>query len=190
MALGVNQLKKGSIILYEDQPYEIQETHHLKMQQRRPVVNTRLTNLLTGVTLERNFKQSDVFEEADVEKKTVIFLYNHREDFVFQEKDNPKARFNLSKNIIGEKIKWLKPNTPVNALAFNEKIVSISLPVKMNLKVKDAPPGIKGDTAQGGTKAITLETGAIIQAPLFIEQDDIVIVNTETGTYVERGEKA
>ena len=189
MALGVNELKKGVIVLYEDAPYEIQETHHLKMQQRRPVVNTRLTNLLTGVTLERNFKQSDVFEEADVEKKTIIFLYTHRGDFVFHEKDNLGARFTLSQSIVGEKAKWLKPNTPVGALAFNEKIVSIAIPIKMELKVTEAPPGLKGDTAQGGTKAVTLETGAVVQAPLFIEQDDSIIVNTETGTYVERGKK-
>ncbi len=190
MALGVNQLKRGSIILYEDQPYEVNETHHLRMQQRRPVVNTRLTNLITGTAIERNFKQSDVFDEADIEKKTVVFLYNHRDDFVFHEKDKSEARFNLSKAIISDKAKWLKPNTVVQAVAFNEKIISITIPIKMELKVVEAPPGIKGDTAQGGTKAVTLETGAIIQAPLFIQQDDIIIVNTESEEYVERGKKA
>ena len=190
MALGVNQLKRGVIILYEDQPYEVHETHHLRMQQRRPVVHTRLTNLLTGTTIERNFKQSDVFDEADVEKKTVMFLYAHRDDFVFHEKDNAGARFNLSKLLVGDKAKWLKPNTPVQAVAFNEKIISITIPIKMELKVIEAPPGIKGDTAQGGTKAITLETGAIVQAPLFIEEGDIIQVNTELGEYTERIKKA
>ena len=188
--LSVNELKKGVIILYEDQPYEIQETHHLKMQQRRPVVQTRLKNLLTGVGIDRNFKQSDVFEEAEVEKQTVLFVYNHRDEYVFQEKNNPKNRFNLTDDIIGDNKKWLKPNTEVQALVFNGKVVTITVPIKMDLKVTEAPPGIKGDTAQGGTKAATLETGAIIQVPLFIEQDDVIQVNTETETYVERIKKA
>lgn len=188
--LGVNELKKGVVILYEDQPYEIQETHHLKMQQRRPVVQTRMRNLLNNVSIERNFKQSDVFEEADIEKKTVVFLYNHRNDFVFHEKDKPQERFTLHEPIVGDKKQWLKPNTPVQALVFDGKIVSITIPIKMELKVKEAPPGLKGDTAQGGTKAVTLETGAVIQAPLFIEEGDTVSVNTELGTYVERVKKA
>ncbi len=188
--LSVNELKKGAIILYEDQPYEILSTAHLKMQQRRPVVQTRLRNLLTGVGIDRNFKQSDMFEEADVEKKTVVFLYNHRNDFVFHEKDNPQARFNLSEEIIGDKKLWLRPNTPVGALLFDGKVVSITPPIKMELKVTEAPPGLKGDTAQGGTKAVVLETGATVQAPLFIEEGDIIQVNTETGLYTERIKKA
>lgn len=188
--LSVNELKKGVVILYEDHPYEIQETHHLKMQQRRPVVQTRMRNLLNGVSIERNFKQSDVFEEADVEKKTVVFLYNHRTDFVFHEKDKPQERFNLTEEIVGEKKQWLKPNTPVQALLFDGKVVTISIPIKMELTVVEAPPGLKGDTAQGGTKAVTLETGAIVQAPLFIEEGDVIQVNTESGEYTERIKKA
>lgn len=188
--LSVNELKKGVVILYEGKPHEIQETHHLKMQQRRPVVQTRLRNLLTGVSLERNFKQSDVFEEADIEKKTVVFLYAHRGEYVFHEKDRPSERFTLPADIIGDKKQWLKPNTPVQALVFEEKIVSVTIPIKMELKVTEAPPGLKGDTAQGGTKMVILETGASVQVPLFIGEGDIIQINTESGEYVLRVKKA
>ena len=188
--LTMNDLRKGVAIIYEDQPYEVMETHHLRMQQRRPVMQTRMKNLLTGTAIERNFQQADSFKEAAIEKKKVMFLYSHRADFVFQDSDNPKERFTLPDSIIGDMKKWLKPNTPIEAVLFNGKIITISIPIKMELAVKDAPPGVKGDTAQGGTKAVTLETGAVIQAPLFINQGDILSINTESGLYVERVKKA
>lgn len=187
--LTMNDLAKGVIILYENQPYEIMEARHLRMQQRRPVMQTRMKNLLTGVAIERNFQQADVFEEADVEKKKVLFLYGHRGEFVFQDGNDPKTRFAIPESIIEDKIKWLKPKTSVETVFFNEKVISVSIPIKMDFVVKEAPPGLRGDTAQGGTKAVTLETGAIIQAPLFIEEGDIVQVNTTTGEYAERVRK-
>src|SRR3989344_9025255 len=157
MSLGVNELKPKVFFIWEGQPYEVLETHHLKMQQRRPVVQTRMRNLLNGKTLERNFAQSDIFEEADIEKRDVKFLYNHRDEYWFSEVNDPSKRFKLEKPVIGESYKYLKNNTILSANLFNGQIINIDLPIKMDFKVIEAPPAIRGDTAQGGVKQAGLE---------------------------------
>ena len=189
MSLGVNQLKPKTYFIFEGQPYVVMETHHLKMQQRRPTVQVKMTNLINGKILERNFAQSDVFEEADVEKQKVKYLYNHRGQFWFSYEKDLSKRFELGKDVLGDSTKFLKNNTILDAVLFENKIIIIELPIKMEFKVVEAPPAIRGDTAQGGVKQVTLETGATINVPLFINQDDVIRINTETGDYVERVEK-
>lgn len=189
MSLGVNELKPKTFFIYEGQPYVVMETHHLKMQQRRPVVQTRMKNLLNGKSLERNFAQSDVFEEADIERQKVKYLYGHRDQYWFAYEKDPAKRFELKSEIIGDAAKFLKANTLIDAIAFEGTIISIELPVKMEFKVTEAPPAIRGDTAQGGVKQVTIETGANVNAPLFIDSGDIILINTQTGDYVERVEK-
>ena len=157
------------------------ETHHLKMQQRRPVVQTKFRNLLSGKHLERNFAQSDVFEVADVARKEVKFLYNHRDEYWFVDPKDSSKRFELAAELIGDQTKFLKPNTILEALSWNDDIININLPIKMEFKVVEAPPSIKGDTATGGTKVVKLDTGAEINAPLFVNKGDSIIANTETG---------
>ena len=186
MSLSVNELKPKTFFIFERQPYVVLEAHHLKMQQRRPVVQTRMRNLINGKVLERNFAQSDIFEEADIRKQKVKFLYSHRGEYWFIDEHNPSLRFKLAENVLGQVSQFLKANTILEAIYFEDKIITIELPIKLDLKVIEAPPGIRGDTATGGTKQITLETGAVINVPLFIEEADIVRINTETGEYVER----
>lgn len=205
--LGMNDLKIGTFFTLEGQPFEVLYSQHLKMQQRRPVMQTKIKNLITGKTLERNFQQSDYFKEADIQKKEVKFLYSHRGEFWFSEIDNPTAiphrfaksetaepstsskRFRLGEDIIGESGKFLKPNTLISALLFNNNIINIELPVKMDFKVIEAPPSTRGNTAQGGTKQAKIETGAMINVPLFVNEGDVIRVNTQTGEYAERVEK-
>lgn len=189
MSLGVNDLKSKTYFIYEGQPYMVLETHHLKMQQRRPVVQTKMRNLINGKILDRNFAQSDVFEEADVIKKNVKFLYAHRGQYWFSEEKDSSQRFELLEEVLGEQTKFLKPNTVLEAILFEDKVITVQLPVKMDFKVTEAPPAIKGDTAQGGVKQVKIETGAYVNAPLFIGEGDIIKINTETGEYVERAEK-
>ena len=187
--IGPNDLKPGVYFIYEGQPYEVMESHHLKMQQRRPVVQTKMRNLLNGKLLERNMQQSDFFEEANIEKFEVKFLYGHRGEYWFSESANPSVRFKLDDNIIGDTTRFLKPNTLIEAVTFNSDVINIQLPIKMDFKVIEAPPAIRGNTAQGGVKQVTIETGAVINAPLFINQGDIIRINTKTGEYVERANK-
>ncbi len=189
MSLGVNELKPKTFLIYEGQPYAVLETHHLKMQQRRPTVQVKMRNVINGKILERNFAQSDVFEEADIERRKVKFLYNHRDQYWFSYENEPSKRFLLTEELIGEATKFLKANTILDAIEYTGNIVNIELPVKMEFKVLEAPPAIRGDTAQGGVKQVKIETGAYLNVPLFINTDDIVRVNTETGEYTERVEK-
>ena len=190
MSLGVNQLKPKTSFIYEGQPYVVLETHHLKMQQRRPVVQTKMRNLMNGKILERNFAQSDVFEEADIQRQKVKFLYSHRNQYWFVNENDQSKRFELSHELLGDSTKFLKADTILEAIQFEGNVITVDLPVKMEFKVTEAPPAIRGDTAQGGVKQVKIETGAYLNVPLFINQDDIVRINTETGEYVERVEKS
>ena len=185
----MNDLKPGIIINYQNNPYEVLEAKHLHMERGGAVVETRLKNLKTGTVLNRNFKPSDSFEELETEKKELIFLYQHRGEYFFQ--DENKKRISLKENLIDSNVrKFLKPNSSVEILTIDDEIIRINLPIKIELQVKQAPPSIKGNTAQGENKTVVLETGAEISVPLFIEQGDVVLINTQTGTYVERIKKA
>lgn len=187
----MNDLKNGIFFIFHDgQPYEILSSQHLKMQQRRPVLQARIKNLINGKIIEHNFAQSDQFQEADINKKKVKFLYAHRDEYWFTEEKDPSKRFKLEEALLEGSTRFLKPNTVVDALLFNDTVINIELPVKMDFKVVEAPPAIRGNTAQGGVKQVVIETGANINVPLFIEQDDIIRINTQSGDYVERMEKS
>lgn len=188
--LGINDLKPKTIIIIDDEPYEVLSANFLKMQQRKPVLQTRLKNLINGKVIDRNIQHSEEFEEAELERLTVEFLYHHRGEYWFCEAGDRSKRFQLDEAVLGENKNFLKSGIPIEAFKFNGKIINIELPIKMDFKVVEAPPGVKGDTAQGGTKTVTIETGAKIAVPLFINEGDIIRVNTESGEYVERVEKA
>jgi elongation factor P len=174
----------------DGKPYEVIEASFSRMQQRKAVVQTRLRDLSDGKIVERTFQASDEFEEADISKQPLSFLYSHRGEYVFSDPDNARSRFSFPESLLGDRTQWLKPGVEVTALFFNEKLLTLILPIKIDYKVVEAPPGVQGDRSQSGTKTVTLETGIKIQAPLFINASDTVRVNTETGTYVERTAKA
>ena len=179
-------LKKGTYFVYEGTPSLVLE-HSLMFKGRgSSVMQVKSRNLKTGNVLSRTFHTGESFEEADLKKVQVKFIYENKEKYVFAEVSSPSKRFELTKEQIGPQVEFLIPNTTMEGLRFEEQILTIALPIKMNLKVKEAPPGIKGDRAVGGTKAATLETGAVVQVPLFVETDDVIEVNTETGEYVRR----
>ena len=188
--LGINDLKPKTVIIINDEPYEVLSANFLKMQQRKPVLQTRLKNLINGKVIDRNIQHSEEFEEATLERLTVEFLYQHRGEYWFCDAKDRSKRFQLDESVLGDNKNFLKPGVPIDAFKFNDKIINISLPIKMEFKVVEAPPGIKGDTAQGGTKVAIIETGAKVSVPLFINEGDIIRVNTESGEYVERVEKA
>lgn len=188
--LSYNELKIGTLFSFEGTPYEVLDYEFLRMQQRKPVAKTRIKNLLTGQVIERNFHQNEVLKEIEIDKVNIIYLYSHRDEYWFAEKGNPKNRFKLPVTKFGDGIRFIKSNTEVLAIKLGEEIISVKLPIKVELKVKETPPGERGNTAQGGTKTAVMETGAEVAVPLFVNNDDIIRVNTETGDYVERVEKA
>lgn len=188
--LSYNELRAGVIFVIDGQPYEVLDYEFLRMQQRKPVAKTRLKNLITGKITERNFHQNETFAEAEIEKEPIKFLYNHRGEYWFSPPDNPVNRFSIKEDQIGSAARFLKANTVATAIKFNGQIISIMVPIKIDLLVKETPPGERGNTAQGGTKTATLETGVIIAVPLFVNTGDLVKINTQTGEYVERVEKS
>lgn len=189
--LSYTDLKPGTAFVLEGAPWEVREYRFLRMQQRKPVVQTKIKNLLTGKIVTRSFAPSDSFPEAEIERKPAIFLYyqGRNKEYWFRAPGNPQNRFMLTEETIGELWSYLKQNTEVQLYEWEGKIINVGLPVKVDLLVKEAPPGIRGDTAQGGTKEVILETGLKMQVPLFINEGDAVRINTETGDYVERVSK-
>ena len=179
-------LKKGTQFIFEGQPWMVMDSLLVKMAQRRPVIQTKIKNLVDGRFQEKNFQQGDMFEEAELVKKNIKFLYSSKGEYWFCEEKDPSKRFSFNEDMLGNQAKFFKPNSLVEGILFNDKIINIVAPIKVALKVKETPPGVKGDRAQGGTKEATLESGAVIQVPLFIEEGDVIEINTELGEYVKR----
>ena len=190
--LNYNEIKERKCIVMNEEPFEVISSHVFRKQQRKPVNQAKLRSLITGSIKNHTFHANDTVVEADIEKRKINYLFNKPdrqkgiEEYWFSELDDPAKRFMLSMDIIGDQIKFMKQNSEVDAMIFNEKVVGISLPIKVELKVTDAPPAVKGNTANAANKQITLETGAVINAPIFIKEGEVVRVNTNTGEYVER----
>lgn len=188
--LSYNEITQKKVIVYNTEPYEVLSSHVFRMQQRKPVNQTKLRHLVSGKVLEISFHQNENVPEADISSIKALYLYTNRGESWFAEEGNAKNRFSFAENLIADKVKWLIPNVSVDVMLYDEKPMTISIPIKMDLKVKEAPPAIKGDTATGGDKKVVLESGAIVSTPLFINEGDVVRINTETSEYVERAEKA
>ncbi|MDP2695956.1 MAG: elongation factor P [bacterium] len=188
--LTYNDLKPGTVFILDGEPYAVLEYEFLRMQQRKPVAKTKIRNLISGKILDRNFHQNETFEEAEIEKEPIKYLYNHRDEYWFSDKDDASKRFSIAKDVLGQSADFIKPDSEVIAIKFQDGIIGVQAPIKVDLIVKETPPGEKGDTASGGRKPATLETGAVVQVPLFVNSGDVIRVNSQTGEYVERAEKA
>ncbi len=187
--ISYNEVRPGMFIVFEGTLYEVLEASFLRMQQRKPVMKVKLRDVIAQKVKELSFQPSDDIEEADLERMSARFLYARKGEWWFDEVGNPQNRFSLSEEQIGEKKRYLVEQTEVLSVWFNGTFVGIQLPAKVDLEVIEAPPSIKGDTASGGSKAVTVKTGARVNTPFFIQTGDIIRVNTETGEYVERVEK-
>ncbi|MCK4744912.1 elongation factor P [Candidatus Parcubacteria bacterium] len=183
--LSINEIKLNKTIKINNEPYSVVSAQHLKIGRGGAILKTKLKNLISGNVLDHTFKGADKAEEADLARSKADFLYQEGDEYFFMDQVSFE-QFSFDKNLLGAKTDFLKDGLEVDVLNFEDSPVAIDLPKKVELKVVEAPPGIKGDTAQGGTKQVVLETGATINVPLFINADDIVRVNTETGKYVER----
>jgi elongation factor P len=188
--LSYNEILSKCIIKYNGEPYEVLSAHIFRMQQRKPVNQTKLRHLVNGKVIEISFHQNETVEEADVGKMQAQYLYTNRGESWFAEEGNPKNRFSFPDETVHNKVQWLTQNSVVDVLTYEDKPMTISIPVKVELEVKDAPPAVKGNTVSGGTKLAELVTGAKVNVPLFINPGDVIRINTETGEYTERVEKA
>lgn len=179
-------LKRGVQFVMDGSPYEVLDHSIVFKGRGSAVMQTKIRNMKTGSVLNHTFHTGETFEEAEIRKIKIKFIYANRGSYVFTEDGNPKKRFELTQEQVGSKTKYLMVDTVLEGLLFEDAIIGISLPVKMIFRVTETPPGIKGDRAQSGTKTATLETGAVVLVPLFVQQDDAVEINTETDEYVRR----
>ena len=188
--LEYNEIKEKKIIVYNNEPCEVLESHVARTQQRKPQNQVKLKSLIGGRTYNETFHSTDQVAEAEIAKRDMKFLYANRGEFWFSDPEDPKNRFKIDEKLIGTGVKFLKDNMLTTAWIFDndgdDQIIAIKLPVKMEFVIKEAPPSIKGNTANGGNKQLTLENGTVINGPLFLEAGETIRVNTETSEYVER----
>jgi elongation factor P len=184
--LDYSEITEHKFIILDGAPYEVLDSHVFRKQQRKPVNATKLRNVITGKVTERSFHVSEKVEEADISTKEVKYLYTNKGEWWFADPKNPSDRYQLDEEMIGPKGRFLKQNDIVQAMVFDEKIFGIKLPIKVDLKVTEAHPAVKGDTAKGGSKIVTLETGATLSVPMFVKEGDVLRINTETGEYTDR----
>jgi elongation factor P len=184
--LEYNEITERKYIIYEGQPYEVLSSHVFRRQQRKPVNATKLKNLITGKVTEVSFHQSEKVEEAEIQKKEVKFLYQNKGQYWFCEISDPSKRFSIEESVVGFGGRFLKANSTIHILTFDEQIIGVKLPIKVDLKVTEAHDAVRGNTAQGATKQVVLETGATVNVPMFIKEGEIIKINTEDGLYVER----
>lgn len=188
--LNYSEILPRKIILIDDQPYEVLDAHVFQKQKSRPVNHTKVRNLISGSVKEVVFHQFEKAEEADMGTKEVKYLYVNKGEYWFCDAKDPADRFTLSSDQLGNSIKFIKTNSIIKATTFNDDIIGLEYPIKVELKITEAPPAVRGNTSGNATKAVIVETGATIYVPMFINEGDIVRINTETGDYAERVEKA
>ena len=188
--LQYSEIREKKIIIYNNEPCLVVESHVARTQQRKPQNQVKLKSLISGKVFPATFHVADSAYEADIAKREVTFLYENRGEYWFCDPNDKANRFKLDASLIGNSAKFLKQNSNTTVLIWDndgeEVNISVDLPIKMEFKVKEAPPAVRGDTSKSGMKVITLENGTTLNAPMFIAEGDTIRINTETGEYVER----
>ena len=186
MSINFSDLSRGLVIELDGQPWQVMDYQRHKMQQRAPVTRIKLKNLMTGAVVERTFQRYDTaFSVADMDNREVQYLYTDGEFFYFLDMET-YDQHELTKDLLGDNLDYLKEQMIVELVVYNGSPISVNLPTHVELEVKETPPAFRGDTAQGGNKPATLETGLRITVPMFITPGTVVRVDTRTGEYTER----
>lgn len=183
--LNLTDIKTGKKIIWNNEPYIVLEYLHSMIGRGGAVMRTKLKNLLSGAIVDYTFQGAEKVEEAEISKSHAQYLYREGDEYQFMDTAT-YDQFSLSKSVLGNMAMYLVEGTEVSILNWNGNPINLEIPVKVTLTVTDAPPGLKGDTASGGDKVVTLETGLQVTTPLFVKTGDKIIINTEKGTYVSR----
>ncbi len=186
--LESNDLRKGLKFEMDGEPYIVTQFSFVKPGKGQALYKCKLKNMLTGAQFDKTFRSGDKFNEANLEEQEMEYLYSDGESYCFMNTSTYEQEF-LSEAQVGETKAFLKENTVCNVLLFDGRPIGISLPNFVELKIAKAEPWAKGDTASGSTKPATLETGHVLQVPPFVEEGEIVKIDTRTGEYVERVKK-
>lgn len=188
--LSYNEITLKKVIIFNDEPCLVLSSHVFRKQKRKPVNNTKLKSLVSGRVIENTFHMNETAEEADLENKNITFIYRRESEYWFHTTGNPAERFALSEDLIGDQGKFIKERSELKALVYNDEIIGVTVPIKVELKVTETVDAVKGNTSGGALKEAKLETGATVMVPMFINQGDLIAINTESGDYSERVEKA
>ncbi|KAJ0975482.1 hypothetical protein J5N97_017447 [Dioscorea zingiberensis] len=184
-AFSSNDIKVGSNIEVDGAPWRVLEFLHVKPGKGAAFVRTKIRNYVTGNTVEKTFRAGSTIGEANIIKETKQYTYKDGSQYVFMDLATYEES-RLSETEVGDKKKWLKEGMDCNLLFWNGRVIDFELPINVKLTVVDVDPGVKGDTAQGGSKPATLDTGAVVNVPLFINTGDEILVDTRTGQYSSR----
>jgi elongation factor P len=183
--ITTSEFKAGVVIKYNNDLFEIIDFQLVKMQQRQPIVRTKLKSITNGNFLEQPFRSGEKFDEVYLEDRPIQFLYREGEKFHFMDSQS----FNevvMSSKTLGEQANFLQENMEITGRYDEDKLILVELPASVVLEVKQTDPGLRGDTAKSGSKPATLETGATVKVPLFVSTGDKIRVDTRTGQYLER----
>ena len=183
--ISTGELKKGVSIEMDNALYRIMEFNHIKMGRGSAQIRLKLRNLRTGSIVEKTVNAGERFTRARLDSATVQFLYADGDQYNFMNTATYET-ISIPASLVGDDAKFLKENMEVELQSYGEEPLSITLPPNVELKITYTEPGIKGDTASGGTKPATVETGAVVQVPLFVNNDEVIRVDTRTGQYIER----
>lgn len=183
--VSTSDLKKGIVIELDGELWQILDYHHIKMGRGSAQVRIKLRNIRRGSTVEKTFQAGDKWPRASMEKRPVQFLYSDGADYHFMELENYE-QFILSAEQLGDAVNYLKDGTTVDRTSYQGETIGIELPINMELLVTETEPGFAGDTATGARKGATLETGLVVQVPLFVQEGDTIRVDTRNGEYQTR----
>ncbi|MFN2219783.1 MAG: elongation factor P [Anaerolineae bacterium] len=183
--IDVNELRKGVTFTMDGELYKVIDYQHHKPGRGKAVIRTRLRNLRSGSTTDKNFTSGDRVQDIRLEHQTVQYLYSDGDFYYFMDTESYE-QFPLPNAVLEDAKPYLVENTEIELSSYEGERLDVELPITVDLEVVEAPPGFAGDTAQGATKDVTLETGLVIQVPLFVEQGDILRVDTRSGRYLTR----
>ncbi|MBE1553777.1 elongation factor P [Sporosarcina limicola] len=183
--ISVNDFKTGLTIEFDGDIWRVMEFQHVKPGKGAAFVRSKLRNLRSGNVNEKTFRAGEKLAKAQIDNRRMQYLYANGEEHVFMDNESYE-QIELPEKQIEEELKYLKENMEVHVIQFKEEVLGVELPVTVVLEVAETEPGIKGDTASGGSKPAKLETGLVVQVPFFINIGDKLIINTEEGEYVSR----
>lgn len=183
--LSTTDFRKGLKIEVDGVPYAMVDFQHVKPGKGGAFVRTKLRNLISGGVIERTFRAGEKFDKPDLEEKKMQYLYAEGAQFYFMDTETYEQTF-LTEEQLGESKNYLQEHITINVLFYQGKPIGVDLPTFVVLTVAKTDPGLRGDTASGGSKPATMETGAVIQVPLFINEGDKLKIDTRTGDYIER----
>ena len=179
------ELRKGIIIELDGQLYQVLDYHHIKMGRGSAHIRIKLRDINAGHTFERSFQASEKFARARLDYRNMQYLYNDGDLYHFMDEENYEQT-PIGADQLGNALNYLKEGMSVQVSSYKDKIIEVELPITIELEIAETGPAFKGDTASAGTKPAVMETGIIIQVPMFINTGDIIKVDTRSGTYIER----